>query len=480
MTQKSVVGIQGWGSYIPRWRMPKEVIAKQMAWLLPGVGKLGNGHRSLGNWDEDALTFAVAAAQRALGKHSIDSLVFASTTAPFLDRSNSGVLADALSLGSSVANQDVGGSQRAATSAVLSALDCFSQTTLVSAGDRRGATVGSLNEFHYGDAGAAMVIGPGQGVAEYLGGSSVHVDFVDHYRTQTQTTDYALEERWVRDEGILKIVPQAIRDTFANTNLKTRDLHSLVVPFPKNHARKVCQALDVHESVLADDIGIGHCGVGQGLLMLAQVLESAEPDQLICLIGFGQGCDVLLFRTTDALASYSSSCTVNNAMGSGVEILDYLKLPVFSGQLDVHLGMRGEADKRTSMSAYYRKSASINSMTGSKCTACQTPHFPPARVCVACSALDQMEDCSFAHRPAKIKTFTEDWLAATPSPPLCYGNVEFDGGGNAFLEFTDVVPGSLSVGDELFPQFRIKDFDKQRGFRRYFWKPSPVQIIHHG
>ena len=36
-------------------------------------------------------------------------------------------------------------------------------------------------------------------------------DFVDHYRETGDDFDYALEERWVRDEGYLAFLPNAIR-----------------------------------------------------------------------------------------------------------------------------------------------------------------------------------------------------------------------------------------------------------------------------
>jgi len=44
-----------------------------------------------------------------------------------------------------------------------------------------------------------------------------------------------------------------------------------------------------------------------------------------------------------------------------------------------------------------------------------------------------------------------------------------------FTEFSDTVPGELSVGSAVRFVFRIKDFDPVRGFRRYFWKATPVR-----
>jgi len=41
-------------------------------------------------------------------------------------------------------------------------------------------------------------------------------------------------------------------------------------------------------------------------------------------------------------------------------------------------------------------------------------------------------------------------------------------------DLTDVMPDmELSVGMPLRMVFRVKDYDRARGFRRYFWKATP-------
>jgi hydroxymethylglutaryl-CoA synthase len=42
------------------------------------------------------------------------------------------------------------------------------------------------------------------------------------------------------------------------------------------------------------------------------------------------------------------------------------------------------------------------------------------------------------------------------------------------MDFTDVDEADLSVGQSMKMMFRVKDFDTQRGFRRYFWKAAPT------
>ena len=42
------------------------------------------------------------------------------------------------------------------------------------------------------------------------------------------------------------------------------------------------------------------------------------------------------------------------------------------------------------------------------------------------------------------------------------------------MEFTDVEAGALQVDDAVRFVYRIKDEDRARRFRRYFWKATTV------
>jgi hydroxymethylglutaryl-CoA synthase len=80
-----------------------------------------------------------------------------------------------------------------------------------------------------------------------------------------------------------------------------------------------------------------------------------------------------------------------------------------------------------------------------------------------------------ADRPAHVLSHTSDYLAYTPHPPFQFGHVDFAGGGRVLMEFADAEPGELRVGLPLRMVYRVKDFDRLRGFRRYFWKATPLR-----
>jgi glycosyltransferase involved in cell wall biosynthesis len=79
---------------------------------------------------------------------------------------------------------------------------------------------------------------------------------------------------------------------------------------------------------------------------------------------------------------------------------------------------------------------------------------------------------ALADSRGRVKSFTEDWQAFASRPPYLYGNVEFAEGGNLLMEFTDLTSGELKVNDTVRFVYRIKDEDRIRGFRRYFWKAT--------
>lgn len=472
-------GIVALGAYLPRWRLERSAIATSLAWLSQGPGR-ARGERSYCNWDEDALTMALEAGRSCLASRPAtapSALWLASTSLPFADRSNAGLLAGALDLPSPCRTIDSTGSLRAATGALISALDNDS-TQLVIGSDARRARPASPQEMAFGHAAAAVLTGSDDLIAEFLGSESVATDLVDHYRSSEAEFDYALEERWLRDEGYAKLIPAAADGLLRRLGIAANTIHRLVVPVAAAHAKRVASECGIRAEALADPLHehCGDTGAAHPLLMLAGALESASPGELVLVIGFGQGVDALLFRTTSAITGRGTH-GVRAALAAGQKDSAYTRYLSHQGLLDVDPGMRAERDARTAQSTAYRKRRDVTAFIGGRCTSCGTVQFPKAIACVnpECRAFDTQVDERLADVIGKVKSFTEDWLAYTPSPPLPYGNVDIGRGGNIFMEFTDIAPGELAVGLPVRMVYRIKDVDRVRHFHRYFWKATPVR-----
>jgi hydroxymethylglutaryl-CoA synthase len=480
MTQ---AGLQSFGAYVPRLRLERSAITAATGWASGMRGGKPKGRRSYCAWDEDSVTLAVEAARDCLvgrARDQVTSLVFASTTAPFADRCNAGIVAEALDLREAMHTADVAGHQRAGVAALVDALRnaAPNRTDLIVASERRVARVGSEQESRFGHGAAAVLVTAGTELAaECVGVASLRADFVDHFRAADDDYDYAYEERWIRDEGYLALVPRAIRLALDSAGVAVGDVAHCIVQGPQRFAQAVARAAGLRAEAVPDDLHgeCGDTGVAHPLLVLGQLLERVERGALIVVAGFGQGCDVVLLRGTGRRASAGRGAS--GTLADGVSNDEYVRFLANCGLVDVDRGMRAERDNRTAQSALWRHHRDVTAFVGGKCTACGTVQYPRARTCVnpACRAFDTQVPEPLAEKTGRVKTYTEDWLAVTRSPPHVYGNVEIDGGGNAFIEFADTRPGELAVGAPVRFVFRIKDFDTLRGFRRYFWKAVPVR-----
>ncbi len=463
-------GITAIGSYVPRARLSGSVVADAHGWFDPSTKAFANVRRSFCGWDEDAVSMAVEAARGIVtDAHDIGTVELASTTLPFADRSNVGILSEALGLPAQATLADSGGSLRAATSALLRALD-HGGDGLVVASDCVESKPASPTEVTLGHAAAAVRIGNGDPLAVLRGRASLNQDFVDHYRASGTAFDYRLEERWVRDAGYRNQTAATFADAVKAAGLAEDSIDRLTVAAPPALARALAKSLgkaDLSTSLTAE---IGYCAAAQPLLLLNQAFEAADVGDTIALVAVGQGVDVLIFEVIRNPATRDLA----QQLDAGVDEANYTRYLALRRLLDLETGLRAERDNRTAQAAFWRKHEAITGFVGGTCRDCGTLQFPSSRVCVACKAQDTQEPTRMAGLEGTVRSFTEDWLAYTPNPPLVFGNVGFDGGANVMMEFTDVSPGQLEVGMPVVLRFRIKDFDHRRHFRRYFWKPTPA------
>lgn len=479
-------GIVSFGGYIPAKRLSRKLIAEAVSWVNPSLAGLAKHDRAICNWDEDSLTMAVEACRDALkgiDSERVAGLYFASTTMPFADRNNAGVICAALNLDEAAQTMDVTGSLRAGTSGLLAALGGGRagddrELTVLAAADHRKAQPASIQELTFGDGAAAVLLGTEGVVAELLGSHSVARDLVDHYRAADREFDYALEERWVREEGYFKIVPEAVEKLFERTGMAAADVQHFVLPGPARVVAKLARSLGFEPGTVRTNLHerCGDTGAAHPLVMLVHALESAKPGERILLLGFGQGVDALLFEVTPAIVQLSPRRGVGGSLAGTSREDNYFRYLSFNGLIPVAWGMRAERNNRTAQSTFYRKRKAVTSFIGAKCSACGTIQFPKTGTCVnpECRQTATQSDFAFADLKGSVKSFTEDWLAYTPNPPLQYGNVRFEGGGNLMMEFTDCQPGGIRVGLPVRMCFRIKDHDESRGFTRYFWKSAPL------
>ena len=481
-----MIGITSYGGYIPRYRLNRMTVAREMAWYNPVIFAVAGGEKSVANWDEDSVTMAVAAARDCLsetGNDGIDAVYFASTTMPYADRQNAGIISGALNLPEQGVNTaDFGSSVRAGTTALVSAIKAvksgLNNSVMVAASDQRSAKVATMYEMFFGDGAGAVLVGKDNVIAEFTGHYSHSCDFVDHYRGSARRFDYFWEERWIRDEGFARIIPDAINAFLEKSSMKISDFRHVVYPcyYKREHAN-IARKIGADPENVTDNMNdvCGFTGAAHAIMMLVSALEKSEPGDRILLACMGQGCDVLALQVTDAVKKYKKGMAISGSLERKVELQSYQKYIKFMELIESDLGIRGEANPNTSLTTLWRNRKMLLGFVGGRCTRCGTAQFPAGPVCVNpdCGAVNSMEDYEFAGRSGKILMYTGDMLSASVDPPAKYGLVGFEGGGRAFLDFTDCELDQLQVNMPIVMSFRRRYVDRTRGFTGYFWKAVP-------
>ncbi|MBF0117670.1 MAG: SDR family NAD(P)-dependent oxidoreductase [Desulfobacterales bacterium] len=481
-----MIGITSYGAYIPRLRLDRMAIFQAMGWFAPAIIAVAQGERSMCNWDEDSITMAVSASKDCIigkNKNELDAILFSSTTFPFADRQNAGIVATALNMRDDIIASDFASSQKAGSTALITALDMVlageRKNILVTAADKRETKAAYFYEMWFGDGAASVMVGDKDVIAEYKGSYSVSYDFVDHFRGSLNKYDYVWEERWARDEGFTKIIPEAVYGLLKKLKLTIADVDKLVFPcIFKAEQKNIAKKLGLSSEKVIDNLHevCGEIGTAHGMLMLVKALEESKPGDRILMVTFGQGANALYFQVTENIKKLTPRNGFKGTIKNKEIVDNYPKWLRFRELLQTESGIRAEAPTQTAMTTLWRKRKMILGLVGGRCRKCGTAQFPKMDICVNpnCGAIRTQDDYEFSDIPAKIKTFTSDLLAVSIDPPHQYGMIQFEGGGRFMADFTDCRQDDLKVGLPVKLAFRKRFEDKQRGFTGYFWKAAPV------
>jgi uncharacterized OB-fold protein len=197
-------------------------------------------------------------------------------------------------------------------------------------------------------------------------------------------------------------------------------------------------------------------------LLLAAELENPEADRIIVLVSLSDGADVAVFRTTNALASHRVIRPLAHQLTEGAPI-GYGTYLAWRGMLMVEPPRRPEPARPSATAAWRNRDWKFG-FVGSVGTDGNI-QLPP-------SPLDDMR-VPMASAQGTIVTFTVDRLAYSPSPPVVFAVVDFDGGGRLPMELTDVDEHEVRIGGRVEMTFR-RLFTVE-GVHNYFWKARPLR-----
>jgi len=484
-----MAGICSYGGYVPRYRLNRDTIVQAMAWMNMAIMAHAQGEKAVANFDEDPITMAVAAgidALKGIDRSTIEGVYFASTTMPYIERLNAGIIIPALNVKDQVRGADFSGGLKSSTTALLSALEGVGSgmlnNVLITSADCRLGMAATNQEMIFGDAAAAFVVGDKDVIAEFKGSYSVTYDFCDHVRSKDSDMDRQWEERWIRNEGYARFIPEAINGLLEKCQLKITDFAKVIYPCHNRGARKdINKKLSIPPEIEQSNLQaeIGDSGTSLPLVMLAQALEGAKPGDKILVASYGSGADALYFEVTENIQNKKGNLGISGYLAKKEDLGSYTKYAVWRDLLSADVGMRNEVADYTAFSMLWRRRKEILGLWGTQCTNCGTPQWPPQRICAnpECGAMNKMEPYSFSEKTGHIISFTGDMLAAGLNPPSLGGRIEFEGGGRNMFDFTDCTLEELSAGKAMTMTFRLKYKDKTRNIIGYYWKATPLQEV---
>jgi 3-hydroxy-3-methylglutaryl CoA synthase len=470
-----VRGILRAAGYVPYRRLSRSEIAAFMG------GGGGKGTRAVASHDEDTTTLGVEAARLATKGASVaapDALWFATSTPAYLDKTNATAVAAALRLPSEMGAFDFGGALRSGMGALLTALR-GTGTTLVVAADQRDGLPTSADESAGGDGAAAVLVGEGDAVmADFVASASATDEFTDRWRTPGQKVSKLWEERFGENRYVA-LGRAAVTRALEASGLTVDDVGRLIVT--GMHGRAVtalAKKLGVDGVALADDLNstVGQTGTAHPLLVLASELEvlatgSAAPGTVIVAVHLADGADAIVLRTTDALTRWNPVRPIADQIAQGAA-LPYSKFLAWRGQIQPEPPRRPEP-ARVSSTAAHRNEDWKFGFVGSRDRTTGAIHLPPSRISMEGGALDDMEPLAMAETVGTVVTFTVDRLAYSPSPPIVFAILDFEGGGRYPVELTDVDASEVKMGGQMEMTFR-RLFSAD-GIHDYFWKARPVR-----
>jgi hydroxymethylglutaryl-CoA synthase len=471
-------GIISWGTHLPHWRLDRTTIA-----AVAGQGG-GRGTRTVAGFDQDTTTLGVEAAREALtdARRLPDQLLFATVAPAYADKTNATTVHAAVGLPASTAAWDLGGSVRSAVGGVVMAARSQASTLVVTA-DVRTGRAGSADEAAGGDAAAAVLVADDHPdspvVAEIVATASATGELVDRWRIPGETVSRTWDEKFA-EVAYRPLVAEAFAAALADAGLDAADVDVAVVAAPSARmGATVAKKLGVAR--VADDLSatVGITGAAHPLLCLAAELErmAGDPDtppgQVIALVHVGDGADVVVLRTTGALAGHRPPSTVAEQMATGGPVT-YGRFLSWRGMIDVEPPRRPEPS-RVSAPAAWRAGAWKFGFTGSRDPLTDTVQLPPSRVSADGQRTDTMEPAPLAAAVGTVATFTVDRVAYSPSPPIIFAVVDFDGGGRFPVELCDLTADEVAIGSRVVLTFRR--LHAADGIPNYFWKARLVRPV---
>ena len=311
-----MVGIVGYGAYVPRYRIKAEVIAKQWGADPEAVTRgLSLVEKTVPGQDEDTITISVAAAQYALRRAGIDpkeigAVYIGSESHPYAVKPSATILIDALGIGPHVHVASYEFACKAGSEAMYVAYSHVKAGEMkyamgIGADTSQGAP-GDALEYTASAGGAAFIMGRERVVAEILFTHSYTSDTPDFWRREGET--YPRHGgRFTGDPAYFRHIVGAGKALLEKSKMAPGDFKFAVFHMPNGKfPQEVGKRLGFTKEQL--EAGwivpwMGNTYSGSSPCGLAAILDVAKPGDQIFMVSFGSGAgsDGFVYRVTDEI-----------------------------------------------------------------------------------------------------------------------------------------------------------------------------------
>tara|TARA_B100000678_G_scaffold103061_1_gene86043 strand:- start:2263 stop:3675 length:1413 start_codon:yes stop_codon:yes gene_type:complete len=465
-------GISAYGAYVPRYRLGAETDGWDSA-----------GQRSVANFDEDSVSMAVAAAIDCLNgreREEIDGLLFATTTPPYAEKQCASIIATALDLRRDIFTADITDVLRAGTTALKSALDSVAagsaKNVLVVASDnRQGAPKGEA-ERNSGDGAVAFIISEDAVIAEQAGSYTITENMMDTWRSAGDQFVRSWEDRFAIEEGLERIMGEAVSGFIEKEGVSVKDVAKLALysPDARRHGQ-LARHLGFQPEQVQDPLfgRMGNTGAAFPLMLLAGALEDGSPGQLLLTVAYGDGSDVLGFRTTSKIGERGHGLGVSGFLDSGQVLDSYETYAKWRNVWLTDSSSRRPDPQSPSVTALWRESDQNIKFHGGVCNQCGYVQYPPQQVCVECQSRDDSTPIRLSDKLGTVFTYSLDYLAGTVDTPLAVVVVDFEPGGRVLCMMTDREVGEVQIGMPV--QMSFRKLRVVNGIHNYYWKAVPLR-----
>lgn len=473
-------GIVSYGAHIPFYRLSRLEIGK--AWGKKG----GPGEKAVAGPDEDTITMAVQACCECLKgveKGKVDGLYLATCTPPYVQKQSASIVSSALDLGEDIRSLDIGHSLRGGTTALRAALDSVNaksaRSVMVVGSDCLLAPPDSGKEMEYGDGAAALLIGDSEVAAKIEAVHSISSEFLDVWRLPGDRHNQEWEDRFIRDEGYLRLLPELVSGILKKSGLGPKDFQKVVYnAIDARSHRAVARKMGFdYEKQVQDPLygDIGNTGTASTFMILISALEDSQPGDRILLANYGDGGDACIIEVTEQITKVRARGGLKTLLDSKMMLDSYGKYLHFRDLMQWELDRR--PPPRTSLPHYFRERRQLFGLVGQRCASCGREQFPRQRICIWCQARmekpGQYVDVPLASQKGVLFTFSMDQRAPVADLPNVLCVVDLEGGARFYGLMTDRDPARIEIGQEM--EFTFRKINDAQGVHNYFWKARPMR-----